>query len=88
MLDYVFEPGFKTKLHHKDMHIVQESAAALGITLPGATQTTHYLDTLMAQGDGELDSSAMLKVLEQIAGVSLKSTDNPTDIPTYIQEPS
>lgn len=74
MLDYLFEPGFKTKLHHKDMHIVQESAAALGITLPGATQATHYLDTLMAEGDSELDSSAMLKVLEQVAGTSLKPT--------------
>ncbi len=84
MLDYVFEPGFKTKLHHKDMQIVQESAAALGITLPGAAQTTRYLDTLMAQGDGELDSSAMLKALEQVAGVGLKSTDHPTNI----QEPS
>ncbi len=75
MLDYLFEPGFKTKLHHKDMHIVQESAATLGITLPGAAQATHYLDTLMAQGDCELDSSAMLKVLEQVVGTSLKPTN-------------
>jgi len=69
MLEHKFVPGFKTKLHHKDMHIVMDAAKELGLTLPGTETVTHYLDELMQSNDGELDSSALLVVLEKLNGV-------------------
>ncbi len=65
MLDYDFKPGFKTKLHQKDMKIVMETASAIGLNLPGAALFAQHLNALMGSGDGEMDSSAVLKVIER-----------------------
>ncbi len=71
MLDHKFIPGFKTKLHHKDMHIVIDAAKELGLSLPGTETVTHYLDELMKENHSELDSSALLLVLEKIIGTKI-----------------
>lgn len=67
MLDNDFKPGFKVKLHQKDMRIVMEDAGALGLGLPGAALVTQNLNALMGAGDGELDSSAIVKALERMS---------------------
>jgi 2-hydroxy-3-oxopropionate reductase len=71
MLDHDFQPGFKTKLHHKDMRIAMQTAHELGIALPGAAQATQYLNALMGAGQSELDSAAMVLALEQLSNVHL-----------------
>ena len=63
MLDDNYTPGFKAKLHQKDMHIVADMANTLGIELPGANLTTEQMDVLVAQGMGELDSAALRKLI-------------------------
>lgn len=63
MLDLDFKPGFKVALHHKDMRIVMETARQLDLALPAAALVTKHLDTLMAHGDAELDSSAIYTVV-------------------------
>ena len=70
MLDHKFVPGFKTKLHHKDMHIVMDAAKELGLSLPGTEAVTQYFDELVQQNHEELDSSALLLVLEKLNGVT------------------
>lgn len=65
MLNNDFKPGFKTVLHRKDMGIVLQTAANLGIDLPATTLTTLHLDEVIKSGDGELDSSAIFKVLRK-----------------------
>jgi len=64
MIDGNFAPGFKARLHQKDMRIVGEAAAELGLGLPTAASIAQYLDALVGQGLGELDSAAIYKVLE------------------------
>ncbi len=64
MIDGNFAPGFKARLHQKDMRIVGESAYELGLGLPAAASIAQYLNALVGQGLGELDSSAIYKVLE------------------------
>ena len=71
MLDHNFDPGFKARLHRKDMRIVLETAAELGIALPGAALGTQYINALVGAGDGELDSSAIYTLQEEINGVRL-----------------
>ena len=67
MLDYDFKPGFKTRLHQKDLRIVLETAHELGLALPGTAQVAQHLNALMGSGEGELDSSAVLKVIERMS---------------------
>lgn len=71
LLEQDFEPGFKARLHHKDMGIVLDTARGLGLELPGSERVGDYLAGLMAQGLGELDSSALVKQLEARTGVKI-----------------
>lgn len=74
MLDHNYTPGFKAKLHQKDMRIVQECAAELGIALPGTALVSQYLNALVGAGLGEQDSSAIVGLLEQMANIDLSAT--------------
>ena len=67
MLDNDFKPGFKVKLHQKDMKIVMQTAHEMGLALPGASIAAQHLNALMGSGDGELDSSAIVKVIERMS---------------------
>ena len=69
MLDREFKPGFKVKLHQKDLRIVMETAHQLGLALPGAALVAQHLNALMRSGDGELDSAAIVKVVERTSGI-------------------
>lgn len=68
MLDGDFKPGFKTRLHHKDLRIVNEAAQHLGLGLPATALVAQHLNALIGAGDGDLDSSALAKVLERMSG--------------------
>ncbi len=63
MLDNAYQPGFKAKLHYKDMKIALNSANENKVSMPGAELTAKYLQKIVAQGDGELDSAAVAKVI-------------------------
>ena len=67
MLDHDFAPGFKARLHRKDMRIVLDTAAELGVALPGAALSAQYINALVGGGEGELDSSAIYRVQELLA---------------------
>jgi len=69
MLDHDFAPGFKARLHRKDMRIVLDTAAELGIPVPGAAVGAQYINALVGGGAGELDSSAIYKLQESLAGL-------------------
>ena len=60
-----YQPGFKAKLHNKDLHIVTDTLAAFGLNLPGTQRAANYMQTLVDNGDGEIDSSALAKVVQQ-----------------------
>jgi 2-hydroxy-3-oxopropionate reductase len=62
MLENNFKPGFKARLHRKDMGIALNTAAALGVAVPGAAVATQLINALVGSGDGELDSSAIFTV--------------------------
>lgn len=76
MLAHDFKPGFKSKLHQKDMRIVLETAHELGIALPGAALATQMINALVGSGGGEDDSCAILRLQEQLAGVDVRKADN------------
>ncbi len=69
MLDNDFKPGFKVGLHQKDMRIVMETAHQLGVALPAAAMVTQHLNALMGSGATDLDSAAIVKVIERMSGM-------------------
>lgn len=71
MLDGNYTPGFKAALHKKDMRIVLETAAELGIGLSGAASVTQWINVLVGTGGGELDSAAISKLQQQFNDVDL-----------------
>lgn len=71
MLTRNFKPGFKAKLHKKDMHIVMDTAEEEGLDLPTAKAVTDAIDQAVENGDGELDSTVLVRILEARNGVDI-----------------
>jgi 2-hydroxy-3-oxopropionate reductase len=68
MLDRQFKPGFKARLHQKDLGIVLAEAQQAGLALPTAALAAQMMNALVGGGDGELDSSALIQVIQQLNG--------------------
>jgi 2-hydroxy-3-oxopropionate reductase len=66
-----FEPGFRIRLHHKDLGIVRQTSRDCGAPLPVTSVVSEVFATALAQGLGELDHTALLAVLERLAGIDL-----------------
>jgi len=64
-------PGFKAYMQAKDMGIVLDSARQYGIPLPSAALHTQLFNAMLAMGLGELDNSAVIGVIEALAGAYL-----------------
>ncbi len=77
MLERNFNPGFKTKLHHKDIKIAMQTAYELGIAIPGTALAAQYLNVLMGTDQGELDSAAMIMAQEQASAIYLAGDSLP-----------
>ncbi|HEY4440002.1 MAG TPA: NAD(P)-dependent oxidoreductase, partial [Candidatus Elarobacter sp.] len=59
MIDQTFNPGFKSKLHRKDMNIAVEAGDERGLQLAAAELVRGQFDKLIAAGRGERDHSAL-----------------------------
>lgn len=68
-----FEPGFKAKLHYKDINIVMQSGRDYGVPLPASAIARELFGAMLAAGRGELDHSAVLTVLEDLARVEART---------------
>jgi 2-hydroxy-3-oxopropionate reductase len=64
-------PGFKAYMQLKDLKIVMETAREYGIPLPSATENTKLFQQMIDMGMGELDNSAVVGVIEHLAGAKL-----------------
>jgi 2-hydroxy-3-oxopropionate reductase len=67
MVKHAFAPGFFVRLHNKDLHIVLEMARSLATPTPIAALAAQNFNALVAEGDGDLDNSSMVKVYEKLA---------------------
>ncbi len=64
-------PGFKARMQLKDLHIVRDTASEINMPLPSTAANTRLYEQMIDLRMGELDNSAVLGVLENLAGVSL-----------------
>lgn len=71
MIKHAFTPGFRVDLHRKDLGIALDYATELGVSLPGTALVQSFYNASIAQGDAQQDSSAIVRILEQLAGHTL-----------------
>jgi 2-hydroxy-3-oxopropionate reductase len=66
------QPGFKARMQAKDLNIVLETAREYGIPLPSAALDAQLFSAMVQNGLGDLDNSAVLNLIEKLAGEELK----------------
>jgi 2-hydroxy-3-oxopropionate reductase len=64
-------PGFKAYMQAKDLVIVSDTARQYGIPLVAASVHNQLFNAMLEMGMGEDDNSAVIGVIEALAGVSL-----------------
>jgi 2-hydroxy-3-oxopropionate reductase len=68
MLARNFDPGFRIALHDKDLGIVAAAAREAGVIAPLGAVVTQLMASAVANGEGELDHSALLLGVERLSG--------------------
>jgi 3-hydroxyisobutyrate dehydrogenase-like beta-hydroxyacid dehydrogenase len=68
-----FQTNFSTKWMHKDIGLMIDSGKDLGVPLPLTGLTQQLFQTAISAGHGEEDFCSTIKVLEELAGVEVKS---------------
>ncbi len=64
MIDGAFEPGAKSTIQRKDMDQALELAGQLDLEMPATSLSRDLYDKLIANGDGDLDHSALIKAID------------------------
>lgn len=64
-------PGFKAAMQAKDLNIILETAREYGAPLPSAAVDAQLYNAMLQLDMGGLDNSAVIGVIERLAGVTL-----------------
>lgn len=67
MIQRTFDPGFKIKLHQKDLNLALEGARSLDLALPGTANAQQLFQACAAYGGADWDHSGILRALERLA---------------------
>jgi 2-hydroxy-3-oxopropionate reductase len=67
MIKQTFDPGFRIRLHRKDMTLAVDAARELNLSLPNAAATQQLMNAAVGRGDGDLDHSALIRTLEALS---------------------
>ena len=68
MIKRTFAPGFRIRLHQKDLGLALQGARELGVSLPQTANAAQLMQVCAANGMADLDHSALVKALELMAG--------------------
>ena len=66
-----FNPGFRVRLHQKDLHNALLTGKELGVPLPVTSLVQQMLGSLMNDGNADSDHSAIATFIEGMAGVTI-----------------
>jgi 2-hydroxy-3-oxopropionate reductase len=67
MIKRSFQPGFRIKLHQKDLNLALQGARELGVSLPQTANAAQLMQACAANGMSDLDHSALVRALELLA---------------------
>jgi 2-hydroxy-3-oxopropionate reductase len=69
-----FKPGFRIRLHQKDLHNALLTGKDLGVPLPVTSLIQQMLGSLVNDGKADLDHSAIANFIEDMAGTTISGT--------------
>lgn len=72
MIKHNFNPGFRIRLHQKDLNLALESARSMGLSLPNTSLAQELFNAVAAHGGSDLDHSAMVLALEKLANHAIR----------------
>jgi len=72
MIKHNFNPGFRIRLHQKDLNLALEAARSIGLSLPNTSLAQELFNAVAAQGGSDLDHSAMVLALEKLANHAIR----------------
>jgi len=67
MIKRTFDPGFRIRLHQKDLNLALQAARNLGLSLPNTATAQELFNAVAAQGGIDFDHSALVLALEKMA---------------------
>ncbi|TGQ34473.1 MULTISPECIES: 2-hydroxy-3-oxopropionate reductase [unclassified Mesorhizobium] len=74
MIARTFAPGFRIRLHQKDLNLALESARALGVVLPNTAAAQQLMNACSARAGGaEADHSSLVQALEILSAHELSN---------------
>lgn len=68
-----FKPGFKTRLHYKDLGIALAAGSGYGVSLPVTSLIHEMMGAMKVSGRGEYDHSGIITILEDLAKFEVKA---------------
>jgi 2-hydroxy-3-oxopropionate reductase len=69
------QPGFKAYMQAKDLNIVMDTAREYGVPMPSAAVHTNLYNAMLQMDMSDLDNSAIIGVIESLAGTDLELAD-------------
>ena len=73
MVNGDFDPGFRIRLHYKDLHIIQKTSNDFDVPLPVTSEVFELFKTAMVKGRGELDHSGLLTIIEDMSNIQART---------------
>ena len=67
MIRRTFQPGFRIRLHQKDLRLALQTGKELGVSLPNTATAQELFTAVSASGGAEMDHAAMVQALERLA---------------------
>jgi 2-hydroxy-3-oxopropionate reductase len=74
MIDRNFKPGFRMRLHRKDLDITVEAGKAYGAALPVTSQVRELMTEALKDGQGDMDNSSIILLLEKLSNMQGKQS--------------
>jgi len=72
MLKRTFDPGFRIRLHQKDLNLALAAARELGVALPSTAVVQQMFSACVAHGGADRDHSALVMATEGLAATELE----------------
>jgi len=72
MLNGTFNPGFRIRLHQKDLNLALSAARELNLSLPNTAIAQQMFSSCAAHGGADLDHSALVLAIERLADFSIR----------------
>ncbi|HEX4259663.1 MAG TPA: 2-hydroxy-3-oxopropionate reductase [Acetobacteraceae bacterium] len=71
MIKRTFDPGFRIRLHQKDLNLALSAARELAMALPSTALAQQMFSVVAAHGGAEADHSALVRAIEGMAAIEL-----------------